>query len=184
MEHIFNTTACGPAHEFYKSKTALWFNNLETNIQGVVFSDAETKDGQPLNNRQKNIIEAHEKGHGLRDYTSYIERQEFKGCIIDESLLNELCKEDNNNPKIRFKPNYLNKTEEISERMTRLKNYFGMKAEEVFTSIHLSYVREHYIEDTGLDNSMSTFFKIVTPQTEANFLKVINKYPVNKYIPL
>jgi len=59
--------------------------------------------------------------------------------------------------------NYLTMPDEIIERMSQLRNYFGLSAKDVFTPEHLEYARAHYVSDTGLDNQMSLLMNVVTP---------------------
>lgn len=174
VAHIFNETQIGEASEFGKTPDRLGMGNIGE--QGAVFNNASHEE-KVLNQRQKNIIEAHEKGHGLRDFTSPIDRKDFTNSLD----INELRKEEEKlkveNQNIRF-VNYLSTAEEIAERMAQLKNYFGFHADDVFTKEHLQYAKEHYVKDTKLDNNMTTFFKAVTPETEVTFLETINKYPL------
>jgi hypothetical protein len=69
---------------------------------------------------------------------------------------------------------YLFTGQELAERMSQLKNYYGMKGNEPFTKEHLHYAREHYVQDTGMDNYMKFFFQAITPETEDEFLRIIN----------
>ena len=147
---------------------------------GTVYLNAESRKSGPLTIRQKNIIEAHEKGHGLRDYQSPIEKAEIQS-VIDEEALAALIAERNSIQTTgdeRFRQSYVTSPEEIIERMAQFKNYFGMSATDRFTKEHLAHIREHYISDTGLDNGVTDLFRCVTTQTETAFLSVINKYPI------
>lgn len=65
---------------------------------------------------------------------------------------------------------------EILERMSQLKNYFGMRKNEEFTKAHLDYAREHYAADR-FDN-MSEFFQMITPEKEERFLELMNSVGV------
>ena len=69
---------------------------------------------------------------------------------------------------------YLFSGPEVAERMSQLKNYFGIKDSEHFTREHLEYARQHYITDTGMDNRMRHFFQAITPETEVAFIELIN----------
>ena len=69
---------------------------------------------------------------------------------------------------------YLFSARELAERMSQLKNYYGMRGDEQFTKEHLDYARAHYIKDIGLDNHMRKFFAAITPEKEEMFLKLIN----------
>lgn len=174
IKHVFDATEIGTASDHDKKPENAGMGNIDK--QGVVFDDSINKD-KPLNNRQKNIIEAHEKGHGLRDFKSETDRNDFKSCL-DFDVLNKIAENRNQNNDERFPINYMATAEEIAERMSQLKNYFGMKASDSFTKEHLQYAKDHFIEDTGLDNNMTEFFKSITTQTEEKFIKTINKYPI------
>jgi hypothetical protein len=177
VNKIFSVTNIGTAAEHGKRPNHLGIGNI--NDPGTVFLDAELKTGTKLSIRQKNIIEAHEKGHGLRDFTSPRDVAEIRS-VIDQEALRDLqqLQESAQNPDTRFPINYVQMPEEIIERMAQLKNYFGMSADEEFTAQHLEYARGHYITDTGLDNGISTFLNCVTDKTKGAFLSIMNKYPI------
>lgn len=172
IEKSFALTEVGPAASFGKNPKALGTTGRPGSSYderfskpGAVFSDAESA-GLPLTPRQKNIIEAHEKGHAVR---------EFSGSIADEVRtaldLDTLAEH-------AHKPGYSADADEIVERMAQLKNYFGFKDDERFTKAHLEYAREHYLKDTGLDNSITPFFAAITPDKESVFLDIMNRYPI------
>lgn len=172
---VFNSTQYIPSQEVGKNPNHLGSGNIgET---GAVFTDARTSENIPLTIRQKNIVESHEKGHGLRDFYAPDDTQEINS-VLDTEVLKALIEKNNlENPDNKERATYL-KDAEIIERMSQLKNYFGFRAGDIFTKEHLLYARENYIKDTGLDNSMSNFFQAITPEKEERFLKVINKYPI------
>ncbi len=177
VNKVFSVTNIASAAEHGKRPHHLGMGNI--NEPGTVFSDAELKTGAKLSIRQKNIIEAHEKGHGLRDFTSPQDIAEIRS-VIDQEALRDLqqAQESSQNTDARFPINYVQAPEEIIERMAQLKSYFGMSADEEFTARHLEYAREHYIKDTGLNNGISTFFNCVTDKTKGTFLTIMNKYPI------
>ena len=177
VNKVFSVTNIGSAIEHGKRPHHLGMGNI--NEPGTVFSDAELKTGAKLSIRQKNIIEAHEKGHGLRDFTSPQDVAEIR-TVIDQKALRDLqqAQESSQNADTRFPINYVQMPEEIIERMAQLKNYFGMSADEEFTTQHLEYARANYIKDTGLDNGISTFFSCITDKTNGAFLSIMNKYPI------
>ena len=144
---------------------------------GIVYDGAHQKDGTLLTSRQKNIIEAHEKGHGLRDFESDIDANEI-GSIIDPQVLNALTQIKRESGDQNFTGTYTREPAEIIERMAQFKNYFGMDATEKFTKQHLDRIRKQYVIDTGLDNGVTDLLTYITPETEGAFLKVINKYPI------
>jgi hypothetical protein len=144
---------------------------------GVVYTGAHQKDGTPLTSKQKNIIEAHEKGHGLRDFQSPLDSREIRS-IIDEAQLEKLTGIKRQAGDTSYSSDYVREPIEIIERMAQFKNYFGMSAQDTFEKKHLDHIRAHYVADTGLDNGITNLLQCVTPETEAAFLKVINKYPI------
>ena len=144
---------------------------------GTVYTGAHHKDKTPLTPRQKNIIEAHEKGHSLRDFESPLDSSEIRS-VIDELHLDDLTQEKRTAGDSSYTSNYVRNPAEIIERMAQFKNYFGMGADETFTKKHLDHIRTHYTADTGLDNGITYLLRCVTPETEVTFLSVINKYPI------
>lgn len=172
---VFSSTKIGNASLHDKQPNHLGVGNIGE--EGAVFDDAVHEDGSPLTIRQKNSMEAHEKGHGLRDFTSPKDISELRG-VIDTEVLQNVAQSSQAASEKRFPSNYLTNPEEIAERMAQLKNYFGMRADEVFTKAHLEHARKHYITDTGLDNSMTSFLECISPRTENDFISVINKYPL------
>lgn len=131
---------------------------------GTVFTDA-TYEGRPLTTDEKNLVESHEKGHVLR--TLKINSADIARGF-DFSKIPEESK----------RPSYLRNPDELAERMSQLKNYFGFTGDELFSRQHLVYARENYLKDGKLDNSMSDFFAMITPETEDEFLRIINTYPI------
>ncbi len=160
IKRTFDHTTYVEAKEQLKKSRALGTNREN----GTVFIDAE-KNGVPLNSRQKNIIESHEKGHVFRSF------------IVNTT---DICKgfDLKKIPEDAERPSYLKNPDELIERMSQLKNYFNFKSDEPFSREHLRYAREHYVKDTGLDNNMTEFFGMVTPEKEDEFLRVINQYPI------
>ncbi len=139
---------------------------------GTVFSDATTKDGEPLTDKQKDIIAAHEAYHGMVKASAPAQAE------LDKAFDSDIYNNEIVDGEGLKQPGYLRKPDELMARMAQLKNYFGMKEGEVFTKGHLEFARTHYVEDTGLDNSMSVMFRIVSPKTEPDFLRLMNTLPV------
>lgn len=171
VDRVFQTTEFGPAEYFNESPQSLGTKitggqSYEKRFThpGAVFTDAIDPNNLPLSEKGKNIIESHEKGHAVR---------EFYGAIGEEvrNVL-DFTKFD------RRHRVYFANADEIIERMSQLKNYFGFKANEQFTQEHLAYARKHYVSDTGLDNSMQYLMDAVTPDKESTFLQVMNSYPI------
>ncbi len=169
VQRIFNSTEYTTAGEADKEPRVLGTGNIGQT--GTVFSDAIKSDGSKLTPREKNIIEAHEKGHGIRNFVSS-DRQDFTQSIdLDVVRQNDL---ETGKRQI----GYLGTAEEIAERMVQLKNYFGMNASDTFTKDHLKYATEHYLADISLDNNMAIFLKAVTEKTADKFIDTINNYPL------
>jgi hypothetical protein len=179
LQEIFSSTGIGKAVEHGKVARNLGQNRI--NNPGVVFTDA-IHQGRPLSSRQMNMVESHEKGHGVRDFTSPIDRFELQSLIDPEPLQDLTLEyrelERTGQKEGLFNRNYVEHPDEIIERMSQFKNYFGMGATDTFTKQHLDYIRTHYITDTGLDNGVTDLLRCITPKTEAAFLKIINKYPI------
>jgi hypothetical protein len=176
VKDIFNSTDI--EHASASAKYHLGRGNI--NQPGTVYLNAESRKSGPLTIRQKNIIEAHEKGHGLRDFQSALEKPEIQS-VIDQEALDDLGAEragSDTAGRERFRSDYLAKPEEIIERMAQFKNYFRMNATDTFTSEHLAHIRAHYVHDTGLDNGVNDLLRCVTPNTEQSFLAIMNKYPI------
>jgi hypothetical protein len=160
------------------------------------------KTGQKLTKEQLMIAESHEKGHILRPYTlEYVEEDEngnevFK-CFLSEKFskafdfgaarfTDEECEDQKKfsiderekamtNDEIRAELLlYLDHPAELTERMSQIKNYFGMNGSEKFTKEHLDYARKHYVPDTNFDNWMTQFFQAITPEKEDAFIELIN----------
>jgi hypothetical protein len=169
VEQIFDSTQIGKALDFNKQPHNLGVGSIGS--EGAVFTDSINMNGEPLTIRQKNIIEAHEKGHGLRDFVAEDKRDFMR--VIDMDIINQNDVETGKRNR-----KYLGDAEEIAERMAQLKNYFGFTASDIFTKEHLEYAKQHYVKDTGLDNSMTLFFDAVTEKTVDTFIEVINQYPL------
>ncbi len=133
---------------------------------GKIVVGPVTYKGHMLDSRMKNIVESHEKGHGMRLFDpSYATHRKIQ-MVLDKEKIDASSAD------------YLDSPEEIIERMSQLKNYFGFDGHQKFTREHLEYARKHYIADTGFDNVMSEFFEAITPEREEVFLEVINSYGV------
>lgn len=169
-KHVYSAVGYAPAEEYGLSPHQTGRGSIGE--RGAVFSDATTRDGTLLSDRQKDIIAAHEAYHGMIKAPASAKAElgkAFDGEVFyDEIVAGEGLKQ----------PGYLQKPDELMARMAQLKNYFGMKGGEAFTKDHLEHARAHYVEDTGLDNSMSAMLRIVSPKTEPDFLRAMNTLPV------
>lgn len=56
---------------------------------------------------------------------------------------------------------------ELAARGSQLKDYFGFNKDQNLTSGMLKYAKQHYIEDTNIDNKMSDFFEKLTDYEKA-----------------
>ncbi|MBP9749789.1 MAG: hypothetical protein KBD21_03595 [Candidatus Pacebacteria bacterium] len=147
---------------------------------GTVFTDAvmkeqmtdeqgEKKSMVTLNERQKNIIEAHEKVHGIFSFND-----SPMGLALREALDNDVLAELQKTQRTT----YMREPDEILARMSQLRNYFGMGAGEEFTSEHLALARERYVADTKLDNVMHPFLSCITEKTQDKFIQAMNRFPM------
>ena len=173
-------------------------NESHSKTQINLSDDEPTRSGIPLNwkipwsgskptMKQMSMIEAHEMGHRIRNYqhlgeyfskgfdTTKVEYTD-KDLKVDTAMLKKgesytvLSLDVLRSKLIK----YLFSGQEIAERMSQLKNYFGMRGSERFTKEHLRYAREHYIMDTDMNNRMTQFFQAITPETEDAFIELIN----------
>lgn len=141
--------------------------------------------------KQLSMIEAHEKGHGIRSFKAPSKEflNEIKSCFDTTQVMNDLDtvrlwkvaagETVLSDEEAAYQlVNYIFTPVEVMERMSQLKNYFGMKGSEKFTKEHLKYVKEHYINDVGMVAQIKPFLDAITPETEDNFLKVINSFGV------
>lgn len=167
------------------TRTDISFGDEQPNVGRMTlnwkFPDAIEKPDK----KQMAIIEAHEKGHRQRPYGGKYLRALFSEAFDEKAV--EFTRDDyfrNYTKKARAKLGYeeakkhffryLFSASELAERMSQLKNYFGMRGSEEFTKEHLEYAREHYVKDVGFDNVMTPFFTSITPEKEEAFIKLIN----------
>jgi hypothetical protein len=139
--------------------------------------------GKKVDAKYMSAVEAHEKGHRIRPYNSnFLDAYFSSGFDFDamsltaeEMLVYKRIHPTRTEAEISgLVKESLSTAVEIAERMSQLKNYFGFRGDEEFTSAHLAYARVHYFEDTGIDNGMRQFFQAITPKTESEFLRLIN----------
>ncbi len=160
VARVFMETRTEPSSVY--GKRAENVGRGEYGTPGVVFSNA-THGGETLNDRHKNIVEAHEKIHGL--YT------------FGASLGSRLCA--TLDPEVSVEQGtYLRQPDEILARMSQLRNYFGLGANDAFTSEHLEIAKQRYVRDTGFDNDMSAFLSCITEKTRGAFIREMNAFPM------
>jgi hypothetical protein len=142
--------------------------------------------------KQLNLTEAHEKGHGIRHFNEnsligkwIISSLDFSNIKVSEKDLEFLKSRTGTKNKTDqeiidfYIINGLKKNpDEIIERMSQLRNYFGMKGDEEFTKEHLVYAKINYIKDTGWPLQIRPFLDAITESSENNFLDVINNLGV------
>jgi hypothetical protein len=125
---------------------------------GTVYSDA------PLNNLGKDIINAHEKNHGI-----------FAGTMSTE-MEKDLLKPFGTNKPVPF---YQSKhqPDEVLARMAQFKNAIGMSDNQPFTLDHLNLIRKNYA-NSFLDNGITEMLNKIKPGSsgEKHFLNNMNKY--------
>ena len=110
------------------------------------FAVAEHKKAYVPDTPNKTIVEPHEVDH-LIHYPSE-PPQGFDASIMPKDFEDYMT---------------VHNGTEVSARGTQLKNYFGLTDDsQEFTEDMLRYAAQHYIEDTGIDNSMSEFFASIT----------------------
>lgn len=164
----------GPAgdyrHEAKSLGSVIGYDALDPEV--VLFSDARQGE-TPLDNRGKDLIAAHEMYHGLikpegRNIPQILAAfniDTYRGLKEGAALSGE-----------KIAPqSYMKNPSELTARMAQVKNYFGMRGGEQFTPAHLEYARNHYIEDTKLDNNMDTFLQIAK---DKEFVDLMNALPV------
>ena len=147
--------------------------------------------GKRFTDKQMNIVEAHEKGHRIRHYVGTFFDEHFKqgfdfsnvpygekeAAIFKKAL--PLEDQDKSTDEVReMFFDYLLMPMELTERMSQIKNYYGMSSDEIFTKAHLDYARKYYISDTDMDNGMTQFFQAITPEKEEAFLELVNSVGV------
>lgn len=168
VEKVFNSTQYTEAHQIGRSPKELgWSKGLGD--EGTVFKDGQFSDGTNLdNNRHKNIIEAHEKLHGVVMGTLTNREKDF----IKTAFL-----QSDDIPVFReVLPGYTfdQQVDEIIARMSQLKNFFGFAGGESFTKAHLDFARENYVYVTGIDNGMTALFNAIRPDNENKFIELMN----------
>lgn len=150
--------------DFVESKISTGINTAGLGNPGVIFKDRLFLEGKPLyTHRQINTMESHEKGHGVRAYIGQ-QKEEIESTIVKSRLGS------------KKNQNYLFDAEEIIERMSGLKNYFGFGGDEKFTKMHLDYARRHYIRDIRFNCGMSLLIRSIID--EGKFLDIMNTYGV------
>lgn len=145
---------------------------------GTLLRDA-TSEAVSLTDAQKDIIAAHEAYHGMVD-TLGTGNEQVKAGIDWEAYGAAATRRAEQKPTEGeiFSTQYLRNANELTARMAQLKNYYGMAGKEPFTQDHLDYAKANYVTDTGLDNSMSLMLDSVTPKTQREFVRLMNKLPV------
>ena len=128
--------------------------------------------------RQKNITEAHEKIHGVAIYFT------IKGVedIFDEEemsmTLNNAYDEVSYDAGVKLEKE-INNQNEILASMSSLKNYFGMRASDIFSEEHLKYALDNYCKDMeGVSDFTNILLNLLKRKNNSKFLEIINSYPI------
>ncbi len=152
---------------------------------GTVYLLSVDDDGNSFSPDQRSMFESHEKGHGIRmfykesDFTKRL-RGALDFSKISEETVNEYVNFVNKMRKGKAPKDapeaikYFESPHEIFERMSQLKNYFGMKGDEVFTQKHLEYARKHYVQHMGMRVQIQPFLEAITPEKEKEFIYLMN----------
>lgn len=166
------------ALEIIKNQTSI--DEKKSNARGMSLEQIKEQEWTP---HQAAIVEAHEKGHAIRFFYNEAPIQSLFDEVIDKDLLilHSLKEKEGllktEEEKIESKNNsigYITSGVEIAERMNQLKNYFGFKADELFTVDHLQYAKKHYVADTGFDNNMRDLFSMIPQEKEQAFVALMN----------
>jgi hypothetical protein len=125
---------------------------------GMVFSDA------PLNNLGKDIVNAHEKNHGM-----------FARTLSKEMGQDLLKPFGTKKPLSGYGTS--EQADEVFGRMGQFKNAVGMGDNQTFTLGHLNLIRKNYAK-SFLDNGITEMLAKIKPGSlgEKEFLKNMNKY--------
>ena len=120
-----------------------------------------------LNKKFPGIVDAHELQHAVDDLGKV-------GFNYSDEELNNLLNSIDYTKINKDDADYLNNLTEMHARIGQIKNYFGITDPHApVTEDMWNYARRHYVKDTGMDNQMQEFFRIVKdPKT---FLSIINK---------
>lgn len=167
-ENVSSHVTYSPAAEHAHTPNALG-TSTGFGENAVLFSDAQ------LNDRQKDIIVAHEMYHSLVDSQGATAKQ----VVLEAFNTNEIThwneEQKNANSDKRAPIKYMTSPDELMARMAQLKNYYNMQDDEPFTKEHLDYARSHYVDDTGLDNNMTLFFRMARDKA---FIDKMNTLPL------
>jgi len=171
--------------EMVKNWTPVSFETRRSHTSGhdknsrevISLGYVDPRTGRKYSSKERHITEAHEKGHVIRwDYQNGRDRLGPElSTVFRYNLAPSFYPAFDFSGAVRAcDRNYLRDPAELAERMSQLKNYFGFCGAETFSPEHLRYAGEHYLEDTGYDNGMSPFFRIITPERESAFIELIN----------
>lgn len=167
LETVGSVVQYGPAESYGKKPSSLGTSEA-FGEPAVMFSDSN------LSDRQKDIIAAHEMFHSLVDSQGAgpkeLVRRGFDVNKIAEKNDQLIAAGEAKKPL-----KYHQSPDELMARMSQLKNYFGMTGSEAFGQDHLDYARQHYVSDTGLDNSMTLFLEMAR---DAEFVQLMNELPL------
>ncbi len=193
IEKVFSVTALDYNPKGTSDSRGIEINGEQIDCGTVAPFSKHFETGEPWTAKQLSIIEAHEKGHGIRflsDPDKNLEARitsglDFSKMVIDDRFraiwleVNADYPEGFPDEKVdRDIIEYFSRPSEIIERMAQLKNYFGMIGEEEFTKRHLDYAKDHYLVDTGIGIQMKPFLDAITSENETRFIELINSLGV------
>lgn len=127
--------------------------------------------------RKKNIFESHEKVHGIVR-VSHIDNLEDMFDPEEMSMELDGAYEGNYERGVEYEQ-YLKNPNEIMASLSQLKNYFGMKAKDIFTKEHFKYAQKNYhgdIDESG--DFTATFLHLLKRENNTTFLEIMNSYPI------
>jgi hypothetical protein len=188
IEKVFSVTGIDldPKGSSYDGDMLINDENIRAGMIAS-FSQNPTS-GERWTVKQLSIVEAHEKGHGIRNFVKpgwsfehyLLSGFDFSEVAVDDDLRKLWHESDPSGKAVSDKEilegitAYFSKPMELIERMAQLKNYFGMNGNQIFTKKHLDYAKIHYMNDTGMGIQMKPFLDAITPNTEEVFLELIN----------
>lgn len=160
VDSVYSKTGYIESKELYKTPENL---GVYSRGETYVFRDAVTKnengDRVPISDKQKDIIDAHEKTHAMYE-------------ILPNEIRDKI-KQPFSGRLDGYKDKH--QSDEILARMAQIKNFLGFSSNEVFTKEHLDFIRRNYVDNTGLDNTMKSFLDKI--ENENLFISNMNTVP-------
>ncbi len=193
--------------ELLREKIESYFKNIKFNTEGrteggymgadVNLYSINPKNGMFYTDFELQVAASHELGHTFRYFAGESEVTKLlKECVSLESVIipddyAEFKIQHFNSKPFRKKINtleesreavkeYLTEPYEIIERLSQIKNYFGLKAREKVTWECIQYAKEHYVQDYGFyfEWQMAPFLSMLVEENKEKILKCMNELPV------